>query len=58
LAIPWARIRRAKYLAAHLAVEVDAQALDSLVADAAPPDGAFGEALAASEGFDFDVGLI
>lgn len=58
LAIPWARIRRARYLAAHLALEVEAAALDALAADAARPDGAFGEAFAASEGFDFDVGLI
>jgi len=58
LAIPWARIRRARYLAAHLAVEVDAAALDALFADAAHADGAFGEAFAAGEGFDFDVGLI
>lgn len=58
LAIPWARIRRARYLAAHLALEVETPALDSLRADAARPDGAFGEAFTAGEGFDFDVGLI
>jgi len=58
LAVPWARIRRARYLAARLAVEVDAPALDALFADAARADGAFGEAFAAGEGFDFDVGLI
>jgi len=58
LAIPWARIRRARYLAAHLALEVEPAALDALRADAARPDGAFGEAFTAGEGFDFDVGLI
>lgn len=58
LAIPWARIRRASYLAAHFAVETEPQAMEFLFADAARAGSAFGDEFAASEGFDFDVGLM
>jgi len=58
LAIPWARIRRAKYLAANLALQVESPALDALVTSSAQAGSAFGAEFAASEGFEFDVGLV
>lgn len=58
LAIPWARIRRARYLAANMALEVDAQLLDALTAAGAQAGSAFGAEFAGSEGFEFDVGLV
>ena len=55
---PWAKVRKARYIAAHLRLVAPLAAIDSLRLGEAEKTGAFGEELDAAEGFDFDVGLI
>ena len=54
LATPWAAIRRARYLVAHVSVQT-ITSLDEFSAAATPSESALGEA--ASEFFDFDLGF-
>jgi uncharacterized membrane protein YjgN (DUF898 family) len=58
LATPWARVRKVKYLAAHIRIEAEPELMEEIAAAASDKTGAFGEAFADAEGFDFDVGLI
>jgi uncharacterized membrane protein YjgN (DUF898 family) len=54
LAIPWARVRHARYVLEHLALTTRGD-LDNFTADVAVPEGALGEA--AADFFDIDIGL-
>jgi uncharacterized membrane protein YjgN (DUF898 family) len=58
LATPWARVRKVKYLAAHIRIEAEPELMEEIAAGASDKTGAFGEGFADAEGFDFDVGLI
>ena len=55
---PWAKVRKARYIASHLHLVAPLAAIDSLRLGEAETTGAFGEELDAAEGFDFDIGLI
>ena len=55
---PWAKVRKARYIASHLHLVAPLAAIDSLRLGETEKTGAFGEELDAAEGFDFDVGLI
>jgi uncharacterized membrane protein YjgN (DUF898 family) len=54
LAIPWAKVRLARYRAEHLLVVVDGS-LDNFIAAEEKQVGAMGEEL--GEAFDIDIGL-
>ena len=58
LLYPWAKIRRARFLAANIAVETTPAALEKIPPVRGESEGALGEELDAAEGFDFDVGLV
>ena len=58
LLYPWAKIRRARYLAEHIKIIAPAGALQEVIAARAKKEGALGEELSTVEGFDFDIGLI
>ena len=55
---PWAKVRKTKYLARHIRIFAPVGALAALVGQSGKRESALGEELDASEGFDFDVGLI
>ena len=55
---PWAKVRKARYIAAHLRLLAPPIAIDSLRLGKEETIGALGEEWDAVEGFDFDVGLI
>ena len=55
---PWAKVRKTKYLAQHISIFAPVGALAALVGQSGKKESALGEELDASEGFDFDVGLI
>ena len=58
LLYPWAKVRRARYLAEHIKIIAPAGALQEVIAARAKKEGALGEELSTVEGFDFDIGLI
>ena len=55
---PWAKVRRARYLAERMTFEVPQGAAESFAAARAKDGGALAHELDADQGFDFDVGLI
>jgi uncharacterized membrane protein YjgN (DUF898 family) len=59
LLIPWARVRRAKYLARHVWIEADEKVFAALK-DNRKKDktGALGDAAGDISGFDFDIALV
>lgn len=58
LLYPWAKIRRARYLAEHIKIIAPSGALQEVIAARSKKEGAMGEELTVVEGFDFDIGLI
>ena len=58
LLIPWAKIRRAKFLAGQMALITEPGVMDAIATVRKDEEGAIGEELTSIEGFDFDVGLI
>ena len=55
---PWAKVRRARFIAQRLTLETTPAALDKIPGLRGADENAFGEEFEAAEGFDFDVGLV
>ena len=58
LMYPWAKIRRARFIAERMTLETTEAALDKIPGLRRRDESAFGEEFDALEGFDFDVGLV
>ena len=58
LLYPWAKIRRARFLADRMTLETTESALDKIPGLRRDDESALGEEFEAAEGFDFDVGLV
>ena len=58
LLIPWAEVRKVRFLTAKMEIILPAAVLDNMLAGAEGEENAFGEELDALEGFDFDIGII
>ena len=55
---PWAKVRRARFLAERMSLVAPRGAMDAIFARRGADEGALGEEFDASEGFDFDAGLV
>ena len=58
LLYPWAKIRRARFIAERLSLQTTAAALDKIPGLRSGDESALGEEFEAAEGFDFDIGLV
>ena len=58
LLLPWAKIRRARFIAEHLSLETTPAALDKIPGLRGQSENPLGEEFEGAEGFDFDVGLV
>ena len=55
---PWAKVRKTRFLANRIKIIAPSGALNDIVSRRREKESAFGEEFDASEGFDFDVGII
>ena len=58
LLYPWAKIRRARFIAASLSLQTTPAALEKIPGLRGEKETALGEEFEGAEGFDFDVGLV
>ena len=58
LLLPWAKIRRARFIAERLSLETTPAALDKIPGLRGQSENPLGEEFEGAEGFDFDVGLV
>ena len=55
---PWAKVRKTQFLTERIKIVAPPGTLDDIIARHREKEGALGEEFDASEGFDFDVGII